>query len=317
MQMAKNEYIPVATDDWYQRRREDAEGKFFRDVADQGPRKGEGGSTRQGIYCFTAAGKLLTYKNVTQPEHMREVLQQGLTVWKKLPASQRKPGAIQIADQGNLDRTYVRKPPERGLIVNVFTRALDRDDNGELCDAACKVGGGDEAARDHLWLTESEWRSLIPANPEIGDQITLPVPIASRILRFHLVDNTRGEPPFWQPNEIQSCELKLTVKENNAAGIMLHLDGSVLLSTNGDSADARGYDATLMGRIHYSKSKQAIDRFDLVAIGDHWGEGTFTRNARPGRTPLGIAFEMVSNQSPADHVPPQGARVVSDYFGRR
>ena len=40
----------------YQRRRQDAEGEFFRKVADQGPRKGKGGATRQGIYCFTASG---------------------------------------------------------------------------------------------------------------------------------------------------------------------------------------------------------------------------------------------------------------------
>lgn len=315
--MAKEEYIPVATDDWYQRRRDDAEGKFFRGVADQGPRKGEGGSTRQGIYCFTAAGKLLTYKNVTRPEHMREVLQQGLTAWKKLPGSQRQPGAVQIEDPGELDSVYVRKPPERGLIISVFTRALDRDDKGELCDASCKVGGGDEAARDHLWLTESEWRSLVPQNPKVGDQFPLPAPIATRILRFHLVDNTRGEPPFWQRNEIRTSDLKLTVKERDAAGITLHLDGVVLISTNKDAVDPRGYDAQLMGRIHYSETKHVIDRFDLVAIGDHWGEGTFTPNARPGQTPLGVAFEIASGNSPADHVPPQGARVVSDYFGRR
>ena len=47
--MANEEYIAVAGDDWYQRRRDDAEGQFFRRVADQGPRKGTGGSTRQGI----------------------------------------------------------------------------------------------------------------------------------------------------------------------------------------------------------------------------------------------------------------------------
>src|SRR6478672_1245892 len=61
--MATEDFVPVTADDWYQRRRQDAEGEFFRKVADQGPRKGEGGSTRQGIYCLTAAGQLLNYKN--------------------------------------------------------------------------------------------------------------------------------------------------------------------------------------------------------------------------------------------------------------
>ena len=58
VRMAREDFVPVAADDWYERRRNDAEGDFFRRVADQGPRKGEGGSTRQGIYCLTADGKL-------------------------------------------------------------------------------------------------------------------------------------------------------------------------------------------------------------------------------------------------------------------
>ena len=56
--MAQEQFVPVTADDWYQRRRQDAEGKFFRQVADQGPRKGQGGSTRQGIYVLTADGEL-------------------------------------------------------------------------------------------------------------------------------------------------------------------------------------------------------------------------------------------------------------------
>src|SRR5947207_14197355 len=105
--MAIENYVPVAADDWYQRRRQDAEGQFFRRVADQGPRKGEGGSTRQGIYCFTADGTLLAYKNAGQlPDVMRETLQQGLRAWQKLPAERRKPGTIPVADAGGRDERY-------------------------------------------------------------------------------------------------------------------------------------------------------------------------------------------------------------------
>src|SRR5438132_10212849 len=110
--MATDDYVAVAGDDWYQRRREDAEGEFFRGVADQGPRKGEGGSTRQGIYCFTADGKLLAYKNAGQnPEAMRDTLRQGLRAWKQLPAERRKPGAVRVDDTGTLDERYARTPP--------------------------------------------------------------------------------------------------------------------------------------------------------------------------------------------------------------
>src|SRR5207253_664456 len=95
---------PVAGDDWYQRRRQDAEGEFFRKVADQGPRKGQSGSTRQGIYCFTADGELLAYKNAGQDaDVMRELFQQGLKKWNRLPAERRKPGVVRVGDPGRVD----------------------------------------------------------------------------------------------------------------------------------------------------------------------------------------------------------------------
>src|SRR5258708_21341296 len=100
--MAKEDYVPVSGDDWYERRRDDAEGVFFRKVADQGPRKGQGGSTRQGIYCLTASGKLLAYKNHQDPEVMRDVLQRALAEWKKLPAAERAADAVKVED---LDKT--------------------------------------------------------------------------------------------------------------------------------------------------------------------------------------------------------------------
>src|SRR5690348_3627197 len=138
--MAGEDYVPVAGDDWYQRRRDDPEGRFFRRVADQGPRKGEGGSTRQGIYCLTAGARLLYYKNAGQsPEEMRKALRWGLEAWNRLPEAERKPGALLVSDLGKVDPRYSRKPPPGGLILNVYARILDRDAKGELCHGTCKV----------------------------------------------------------------------------------------------------------------------------------------------------------------------------------
>ncbi len=315
--MATKDYVPVAGDDWYQRRREDAEGEFFRKVADQGPRKGEGGSTRQGIYCLTADGKLLAYKNAGQaPDVMREVLKQGLAEWRKLPESRRKPGAVKIEDAGKLDGRYARTPPPGGLIINVHARCLDRDATGDLCDAACQKGRGDEASRDHLWLTEAEWKSLVTAGMKTGDKFPLPPAIATRICRFHLIDNTRGEPPMWSRDDVRSREFTLTVEESTSNGTRLRLDGSALVATNADAAKAeRGYDVRLLGYIHFDAAKKQITRFDIVAVGDHWGEGNYTRGARTGRTPLGVSFELVTGKSPADRVPPQAAREIQEYLG--
>jgi hypothetical protein len=319
VRMAKVDYVPVTADDWYQRRRDDPEGQFFRKVADQGPRKGDGGSTRQGIYMFTSSGKLLAYKNAGQaPEVMREVLQQGLREWNKLPASERKPGAIQIENLPRQDPRYTRRPPPGGLIINVYTRILDRTGQNELCQGNCAVPGGNLAARDHLWLTEEEWKSLIPANPKKGARLPMPLPVARRIARFHLLDNTRGEPTLWTEDDIRSVDMTLTVEDASAVHLELGLNGSALLATDADPAKAkRGYEVKLFGFVAYNGLQKTIDRFDVVAVGDHWGEGTYTRGAREGRKPLGVAFALASKDAPSNQVPPQAAREIDEYFNKR
>jgi hypothetical protein len=317
IKLATEEFIPVSGDDWYERRRDDAEGEFFRKVADQGPRKGAGGSTRQGIYVFTASGKLLAYKNHQDADVMRSVVEQALADWKKLPAEEREAGAVKIADAGKPDPRYHRAPPVGGLILNVYTRILDHDDKGAYCKGSCQTPGGDQSARDHLWLTKSEWQALIPKEVKAGDQFTMPGAIAQRIARFHLVDNTRGEPPFWSTDQVRKSEMKWTVEESTPTNIRLRLDGSVLVATDAEAKKAkRGYDAKLLGYLEYDPAKKAITRFDLVALGDYWGESDLTRGAREGRQPLGIAFELSKGDKPADAVPPQAGRDIGGYFGK-
>lgn len=316
--MAKEEFVAVAGDDWYQRRRDDAEGRFFRQVADQGPRKGQGGSTRQGIYIFTADGKLLIYRNHQDPKVMREVLRQGLEQWKKLPAEERRPGAVKVEELKETDARYTRTPPKNGLIVNVYARCLERTADGAYRRAECKVSN--QAAHDHLWLTEAEWKSLLPADlarAEPGSVRDAPPRILERIVRFHLVDNTRGEPPHWTAEQVRRSKLAITVVKADKNGVELRLEGSFLASSAmpADKSD-RGFEGELWGTIVYDAARSAIVRFDLVALGEHWGEGPFTKGARPGRTPLGVAFELAPTGRPADLVPPQGARDYRGYMGQ-
>jgi hypothetical protein len=317
IKLATDEFIPVTGDDWYERRREDAEGEFFRKVADQGPRKGVGGSTRQGIYCFTASGKLLAYKNAQDAAVMREVVEQALADWKKLPAKEREPGAVEVGDPSTLDKRYTRPVPADGLILNVYTRILDRDGKGDYCKGTCETPGGDLSARDHLWLTKSEWQDLIAKEVKAGDDFAMPAAVAQRIVRFHLLDNTRGEPPFWTDQEVRQMKMRWTVEEATAKVVRLRLDGSVLLASDADAKKAeRGFDASLLGYLEYDPAKKVVTRFDALALGNSWGEATFTLGARPGRQPLGIAFELCKGGKPADAVPLQGARDYHGYLGK-
>ncbi|MEX0714208.1 MAG: hypothetical protein WD278_17875 [Pirellulales bacterium] len=317
IRMASHDFIPVAGDDWYQRRRQDAEGEFFRSVADQGPRKGAGGATRQGIYCLTASGKLLAYKNAGQnPQVMREVLRDALVAWNRLPSDERRPGAVEIPPLERADDRYTRTLAEGGLVVNVYTRALERNEDRTLETCSTRGTGyeGFATALDHLWLTEADGRSLLPDSPREGQAYPLAPRIAERILRFHLVDNTRGEPPFWRADDIRSSRLTVEIEAVTPEQVRLRLEGQALLATDADPARAeRGYDASLLGWITFDRKRQ-IDAFDIVALGEHWGEGPYTRGARPGRTPLAIVMQLTAGDSPADRVPPAAMRNPQEYL---
>ena len=315
IRMCKEEFVPLTGDDWYQRRRQDAIGVFFRKVADQVPGAQGGASNRQGVYIFTADGKLLGARNQNDADTMRDVLKQALKVFNNQPLGAVGPGRIKVEELGKLDTEYVRTPPKNGLIVNVYTRILDKDKKGEYCLGSCDFWGGDRAAHDHLWLQEDEWKALVPSSPKKGENVPLPPHVAKRILRFHLVDNTRGEALSWSSKEVRKQNLKLTVTEVTAKAVALQLEGSALMATGEDPETAtRGYDANLLINLEYNLEKKSIVRFDGVAMGSHWGIGPYTPGARPGRTPLGIAFELSSGDRPADHVPPAGTRYLPGYL---
>lgn len=321
IRLAREHFVAVVGDDWYQRRRKDAEGEFFRKISDQAGRGSpgdDGGSSRQGIYCLTAGGKVLAFKNAGQlPAVTRNSLREALQKWKNLPASERQPGAIRIPEI-HADARFTPTLPPGALILNVYTRLLARDGKGELCAHEVKRNGAiREAQRDHLWLTESEWKSLIPAQARPGEEFPLPATIAQRIFRFHLADSTPGEPFAWSREEIRSGSLTATVEEATASRIKLRLHGTVLLAedTNLLKPGARGYDAQLLGYLTYDVATKKVDRFDLVAYGECWGKQAICDAKDPqGRRLLGVAFELARGDAPADRVPPQAARWLEGYL---
>jgi hypothetical protein len=317
MDVVSEDFVPVASDDWYLRRRDDAEGAFFRKMADQRPGgKGPGGN-RQGIYCFTASGILLGYRNHQEADAIRALLRQSLAAWDRLPVREREPGAVTVPDLKKVDPRFARTPPKDGLILTVSTRILDSDDEGKLVRGSCRFTGGDQAARDHLWLTREDCRALTPEGLKKGDRLPMPPALGQRLLRYHLLDNTRGEPAFWEAAEVRKQELSWTVVESTREDLRLRLTGTALLATDADPDRARrGFDVALLGFLHYDRALKVIDRLEILAVGDHWGDGPQTPDARPGRQPLGVHAELTTRRTGADLVPPQGTYDLEDYLGR-
>src|SRR5207245_2470952 len=174
-----------------------------------------------------------------------------------------------------------------------------------------------EAQRDHLWLTEPEWKSLMPALARAGEKFPVPGAIAQRIFSFHLVDSTPGEPFAWSRQEIRSGSLIATVEEAGDSRLKLRFDGTALLGEEMNllKNGGRAYDAQLLGYLTYDVAKQKVDRFDLVAYGECSGKQAICDAKDPqGRRLLGVAFELARVDSPADRVPPQAARWLEGYL---
>ncbi len=312
LKMTQTEFVPVCTDDWYTRRRKDSEGEFFRKVADQSPRKGLNGGTRQGIYVFTADGELLGYKNHGgDAEAMKTVFREAKAQFDKLPEARRKPGGVTVPEAGKPDPNYHRVLPEDGLVLKVNGRILEAKAE-TFVKGTCEFTGGDQASRDYCWITADEKRALIPPKAEIGYSYALPEKIAQRLARFHFIDNTRGEPEFWKKEHVVANKITLTVTAVKDDAIEIRLDGEVKL----EAGPKLGFEPKLRGNLRYIPSRKAFDRFDIVALGDYRGETTYTPGAREGRKPFGIAIGLADLTKPSERIAPQGARDRDPYFGR-
>lgn len=310
IELINEHFIPVAENDWYQRRRQDAVGEFFRKVADQGPRKGKGGSTRQGLYALTAGGTLLAYNNNRGPGKHEAMLAQALEKWRSLPEGERSPGRVKVAALGKdqLDKKYARLMPEGTVVLKTSTRLLKAsgDRFAAISEEENTHRWGHLAAHNQVWLQAAEideLRRLGGAAP-----VDLPIAVAYRLMRFHFLDNTRGEPNRWERDEIS--EYKLTVRTPEGKPLRRIIEGHALL----EHGEERGFDARVLGYLDLSPEGAELDALKIVVLGDHWGSGTFTRGARPGRTPMGIAFSLAAEDDPARRIPPQGSNWLEGYF---
>ncbi len=321
IRLLKEHFVPVVGDDWYQRRRKDAVGTFFRSVVDQTWKAGRwepgGGDNRQGIYCFTPQGRMLTeMKNVgSLPGELRRLLESAVRSWNALPAEQRRAGAVEVPDVP-FDPGYHRPVPPGALVLRQYQRGLKREADGSLSAHDFTFHEAPVwAQRDRAWVLEKEWKALVPAAPAAGAEVEIPAPLRNRLLRYHFVEALVGEPGTWAPGQIRSARFKLAVESATPSAVRLHLTGSVLLSTEPDAARSRcGLEGSLAGILNYDRARGAFDRFDLVLVADCWGAlNPHNAVSRKGRNPVGFSFELGTGED-ADRVPPQGARGLQAYL---
>jgi hypothetical protein len=274
LQVIKSRTVPVAIDQAYQRRQQDAEGVFYRKIAAKSPRNNFQGTT-QGLFIAAPDGTFLGYTNSRVPRHVLKIINQSLDKYQ--------PAQVAVLARGKSDSRYNPVPPEGGLVLRVQAKVLG---GYEKTDNPHRQMMIDAISRDNLWLSRAEHEALVTG--------LFPPAVAERIARFHLVDNTRGEPPMWAKEQIRALDIKLR-------------GGTVTGRAHVETDDhLRGYQPEFLGYIEAGNG--VVTRFDLVAKGMFWGQGTYTRNAPKGKFPLAISFSLADGTDIADRVPPQGSR---------
>ena len=277
--MLRTRCVPVAIDQAYQRRQQDTEGEFYRKIAGQGPRNNFQ-STTQGLYVATAGGRLLLFNNNRDPAKVKRLLKETLAEFEKNAAANSRAAVIK---RGKVDSRYNVTPPVGGLVVRVRAKVLA---GYEPTTDRWQTIFQNALSRDNLWISAAEHQALLRG--------VVASSLQQRIARFHLVDNTRGEPPLWNEKEIR--EFKMRIEGNRILG------QATLRTARGD----RSYQADLFGIIETKAGR--IVRLDMVARGEFQGEGPYTRNAPKGKFPLAISFSLADDTEAADRIPPQGSR---------
>ena len=268
-----------------------------------------------GYIVLTSTGKELAVET-----HLEDAVRKGLAAWATLPEEERKP-RYPVGLPKVKGGSYPPAPPRNGLILRSQIRPLQRDEKtGELLPvtrmnvAAGEYGFDNEPQLDHVWLTEKEWKALIPAAATVGTTVDVPKPLVERIAKFHLLDKGLGCAFFW---ERANGEMKLQVEEVTDTALRLRLNG---LAWIGKSLD---YPVRFQGFVGVDRAKGTIAHFDMLAIGKDDGDFrppaertqhfSFHYVLRPNcSVVMAIAFEKLDGNKPTERVPPYAIMCETD-----
>jgi len=259
----------------------------------------------------TAGGRVLGKDDLRLRE--RE-LAGPLAEYARLPKSERTPPLPDPA-KATPPKRPVPEPPPGGLIIRGYCTYL-REENGRIVRSKeyyYKENPDRWAAEtqsDLLWLTEAEWKSMIPASPKPGERIEVAAPIQKRFYSTIGIDYMEGSVNSVRPRE---TTMTLTVERADDRELALRLEGHALLGKPMDEKtrterETRGCAVRVLGEVRYDRKKQAITRFDVVGVGRAWGNKMdyIHREVRLEEYPwmYGIAWELVSGDAPQDRIPP-------------
>lgn len=231
-----------------------------------------------GLYICGYDGSAYSFHTNRDVESLQLFIERGIEGFKNLPPLETEIERVEPA----------RKPDPGVFIVRVISRV-----------SPVPVGAppaNNFPGRDHLWIYPDERQQIV-------EHRALPDALLARIIRFHLVDNVRGLPDHWRPDEIKTASIESKDLSQNE----IHFGGPFSMETREGNRGLRG---TIEGSIRIENNE--IREFRAFAECDAWGHSKGTRGPPPGVFPLKIAFYETSDQI-SQVVFPQGWFVGEEY----
>jgi hypothetical protein len=293
-------FVPLAMDTYF--RGNSAELEFCKQVRAGG----------NHVVAATASGKTLGTDG--QLRLRERELSNVLTAFDKLPADERQPKLTVSADIKRPQRP-TPEPPRGGLTVRGYCTYMKPSEGGKPVRSKVYYYKQNpdrwavETQSDMLWLTEAERNSLLPKNPTPGKVVQVSSAIQQRFFSTIGIDYMEGS-----VNSLPTRDstMTITVEQVDDDGIRLRLNGYGRMGKPFDEklkgeARTRGCEVRVLGKLHCDRAAN-FDRFDIVGVGKAWGNKmNYTRREMSIEGypwMYGIACELVTGDSPIDHIPP-------------
>ncbi|HEX7900992.1 MAG TPA: hypothetical protein VF950_24750 [Planctomycetota bacterium] len=284
LKLLRDHYVAYAPSVTEMLKARDAAGDFFRKVVNQ---RAEPKHSKQGYYICAPDGTLL--KGWMYPRPDNGTMTRNL---KEVHEAYKPPADVAPLDRSKVDRNATPLPPEGGLVIEVAAKLLEAKWQATNLSRYQMIR--DAVGKDRLWATQVEARELAKGS--------LPNSFVERLIRFHLVDNTRGVHARWMPEHLKSLRIQIIPD-----GKTFLLEGSLLLEEAGN----RRFEAQLRGVLE--AKGDVVTRFDVLVRGTHVATKSPLGELPLGPTTLAVAFGL-AEPGESTKVPPLYSWLQGEYL---
>jgi len=285
-------FVVVADDSYRLETENDPECRFFKRLFQQSSH----GPSSQGTYIFTPGGTLLESNGDSyDAQKMAATLRRAIRKWNALSVEERrdigKSSALRRGETIGLPGQQYY--PKDGLVLRLSYRDLPR---------GYHYSREERWNEDFAWFTKREARNMLPQNPAVGQSTVVPGHVVERLVRFHLIDQVRGEGGPFDKEHIKSAKMTTNVTGVRNRVVTLELRGETDVSAAGHwgikgkrptSHQQRGFRTKLLGHAEYDLRKERFVRFDMVALGVRWGGTAYNmRYDDLAENPIGVSFTL-------------------------